>query len=305
MKFPKKIIFIIVMVISIVFSVLFYTEKIAPQRFFIRQETLKSEEIPKSLDDMKILFFSDLYYGSFMDETRFSKLIDTINQSDADVVIFGGDMFDPQVSLTPDTISTVSQYFAKIDAPFGKFAVYGDEDSRNEETLQAVNQVFDQANFEPINNRSIPLHHGGAKSIQLIGLNHPMQGNQDVEAAYENISKNSFVLTVCHTPDSCDQVPSDLTDYFIAGHSLGGQIYYYFDSFYQPAYATNYARGKFSINNTFTLDITNGVGTRGQDMRFLSNAEVVLYQLQHVESVSETPKPEKKKKVETPSSTNE
>jgi predicted MPP superfamily phosphohydrolase len=40
-------------------------------------------------------------------------------------------------------------------------------------------------------------------------------------------------------------------------------------------------RGKHDIKGLFTLDITNGVGTTEQDVRFLANAEVVLYRLKH------------------------
>ena len=42
-----------------------------------------------------------------------------------------------------------------------------------------------------------------------------------------------------------------------------------------------YFRGKYTVNGTFTLDISSGTGTTGRDVRFLSNAEVVLYRLEH------------------------
>ena len=42
------------------------------------------------------------------------------------------------------------------------------------------------------------------------------------------------------------------------------------------------------IQNSFMLDITNGVGTIGADMRFLSPAEVVCYTLKSTAPAAET-----------------
>ena len=95
-------------------------------------------------------------------------------------------------------------------------------------------------------------------------------------------------MTLCHTPDTVNEVPKDLTDYFLAGHSLGGQANFIFTSFYEPAYATQYLRGKHLIDNTFTLDITNGTGTVNQDVRLFAPAEVVVYTLKMTQKKEET-----------------
>ena len=95
-------------------------------------------------------------------------------------------------------------------------------------------------------------------------------------------------MTLCHTPDTVNEVPKDLTDYFLAGHSLGGQANFIFTSFYEPACATQYLRGKHLIDNTFTLDITNGTGTVNQDVRLFTPAEIVVYTLKMTQKKEET-----------------
>ena len=109
-------------------------------------------------------------------------------------------------------------------------------------------------------------------------------------------------MTLCHTPDTVNEVPKDLTDYFLAGHSLGGQANFIFTSFYEPAYATQYLRGKHLIDNTFTLDITNGTGTVNQDVRLFTPAEVVVYTLKMTQKKEET-LPSSKLDTTTPSPT--
>ena len=91
-----------------------------------------------------------------------------------------------------------------------------------------------------------------------------------------------YVLAFSHTPDSAKQVPADLTDYYLAGHSLGGQVYYLFGSLTRPAMAKEIFRGKSSIKGKFDVDVTNGVGTIKKDARFLTPAEVVLYTLKKI-----------------------
>ena len=292
-KSPTKILSVIVIILAIIAFVLVDSFFIVPNRFVTRRETLKSEEIPEQLDDTNILFFSDLDYGAFMDESRLDKLIETINLSGADLVIFGGDIYDNEANITEETNTIISNAFKSINAKYGKFAVYGDRDENSDVVKNAVDTIYNNSDFEVINNTSFNIHKNGSKFITLVGLDNGLNGTNNVDGAYANVSSEAYVITVCHTPDSADLVPTDLTDYFLAGHSHGGQVYYFFSSLYTPANAIKYFRGKNDISNAFTLDITNGVGTTIQDVRFLANAEIVVYTL----------KSQATKATSTPSST--
>ena len=119
-----------------------------------------------------------------------------------------------------------------------------------------------------------------ACSITLVGIEPQSSDHQDLAAAYSSVSRTAYTIALCHTPDTAALVSSELTDYFLAGHSHGGQAYWGFGALYMPEYAQEYFRGKHTVSG-FTLDITNGVGTTIQDVRFLANAEVVRYELKH------------------------
>ena len=82
-----------------------------------------------------------------------------------------------------------------------------------------------------------------------------------------------------------------------------GQIFYGFGAYYMPEQAFNYLRGKHSVSGAFTLDITSGVGTTGQDVRFLANAEIVLYRMKQIES--QTPQQPQAPQVQQPQDTQE
>ena len=261
---------------------------VAPDRFITRHVTIDNEQIPEQLDNMNILFFSDLKYGIYMNEERLNKLVDTINASGADVVLFGGDIYGDSVTVDDHSTSLITKAVSNIQAKYGKFAVYGDIDGASDVMKSTVNAIYDASDFEVIQNTSFQIHKNGSQFITVVGLDNGIDGTKDIDGAYSNVSKDSYVMTLCHTPDTVNEVPKDLTDYFLAGHSLGGQANFIFTSFYEPACATQYLRGKHLIDNTFTLDITNGTGTVNQDVRLFTPAEVVVYTLKMTQKKEET-----------------
>ncbi len=291
MKKTTKILGIIVIILALVAFLLIDSFFVAPTRFTKRTETISSEKIPEQLDNMNIVFFSDLKYGTYMNEERLNKLVETVNNSGADVIIFGGDIYGDDVTVTDAMNGVISQAFSKMNAKYGKFAVYGDIDDSSDVMKTAVNSIYSSSNFEVIQNTSFQIHKNGSQFITLVGIDNGVDGIQDISGAYANVSQNSYVFTICHTPDTANDVPTDLTDYFLAGHSLGGQANLIFSSLYEPACAVQYLRGTHTISDKFTLDITNGTGTVKQDVRFLQPAEIVVYTLKHVQKQEETNQP--------------
>lgn len=288
---PLMQIFVLLGLIAAIVLFLFIdSNSFAPKRLTKRSETLSSLKIPRQLENVSILFFSDLEYGTFVDEERLDDLCNAINNNAPDIVIFGGDLYDNEAAADEESAAILKEALGNIEAPLGKFAVLGDNDHRNDEMLASVSSILTSSGFEILNNRSILLHNRDTASITLVGLDNGLNGMQDIEAAYSNVSPSSYVITVCHTPDSASKVPGDITDYFLSGHSHGGQVYYIFGASYTPAMATEYLRGKHSISEDFTLDITNGVGTTGKDARFLAYAEFVVYRL-HSDVPPPTPTP--------------
>ncbi len=285
MKILHKILIVLSLLVTITLSMYYDAFYAAPSRYKVRYETLSSVFIPKQLDDISILFFTDLDYGQFMNQQRLAKLVNTINDLSPDIIIFGGDMFDQSVThVTSQQVSSVQQFFKQLNAPLGKFAVLGDLDQKDTDTLEKVRNVLYQSDFELLENTSILLRNGGSESITLIGINDGLTGTQNITSAFANVSKTSYQIAVCHTPDSADLVPTDLTKYMLSGHSHGGQVFYGFGALYTPAMAEKYLFGLHRINTSFTLDISSGVGTTIQDVRFLANAEVVLYRLKNKEA---------------------
>jgi len=166
----------------------------------------------------------------------------------------------------------------EIDAPLGKFAIYGDQDLQSQTTKQIFDSIMTQANFEILSNTNLMLTNHDNLGIRLIALNNIINGNFDIDQAYENTDNKTYTLAICHTPDIIDYLKNNVADLFISGHSLGGQIYIpFYGSLVKMDGALNYSRGKQKVANTL-LDITNGLGTTKYDLRLFTDPEIVIYE---------------------------
>lgn len=273
--------FLIVFTVADVFFV-------SPNRIRIRHETLSSDKIPLSMNNVQIAFFSDVDFGKNFTQSNLDTLVAKINNSSPDVVLFGGNLFDGATSLQDDEKQSIIDALAGIQAPLGKFAVYGELDHSNDDTLSLVADILQKSDFEILENSSLSLRNKSSEGISLVGLENGVNGTLDVDTAYSSVPRDNYVITLCNTPDTADRVPGDLTDYFLAGHSHGGQIYYLFSSYYHPEGASSHLRGKEKIDNAFTLDITYGVGTIGKKARLFAPSEIVLYTLKSTQTPQDT-----------------
>ncbi|MFV0552587.1 MAG: metallophosphoesterase [Anaerorhabdus sp.] len=292
MKVWQKILIVLTLLVFLVGGLCYDTFYVAPTRFTVRYENISSEKIPAQLNDINILFFSDVHYNNYMTPERFQEVVQLINNAAPDIVVFVGDLFDHPSVLLPneEVTATLTAQLKEINAPLGKFAVLGNHDLESSTTKELVTSVLSNANFEIITNRSILIRNKGSEAIGLVGLDSQLLGNPDITSAFANVSPNSFNIVVLHTPDIADSLTSDQVDLQVSGHSHGGQVYFpIFGSFYTAPYAEVYNKGKYKIDDKFILDVMNGVGTTKADIRFLSDPEVVMYRLQRKTTPTPTP----------------
>jgi uncharacterized protein len=216
----------VILVAMILLTVLIYEMTVwGPRRLTVETVTLTDTLIPDSFEGVKVLYFSDAHYNKFMDKERFSTVVTRINQLDADIVIFGGDLFDhPSVEYpTTEIQDELIALLSSIRAPLGKYAVFGNHDLESPRTKQMIANVLAAGGFDLLINQNIPIYNKDDSYIRLVGLDSQLLGTPDLTAAYQGVNDGEFVLTISHTPDIIDQLPTS-TRWVLAGHSHGGQI---------------------------------------------------------------------------------
>ena len=267
---------IVLLSIAIIFAgILYYAIYISPERVNIKYDTITSTKIPKSLDSVTIGYFSDVYYKSFMNEERLTKMVEKIKEAKADVILFGGDLLaDIAIEeMSVEDISALATILSSIEAPLGKFYVLGDNDCVNEDKKTLVSNILYNSGFENLTNRSTKLHNGKMESITLIGLDNCINGNVDIQTALNLTSVENFNVIFTHTPDPLASLPVENIDLGLAGHSMGGQVRLPgFGAFESIDGAEKYSYGLYTYNGNI-VRISNGLGTKDVDMRLFCDPQ--------------------------------
>lgn len=94
-------------------------------QYQIEEVKIKSEKIPDSFNDYKIVQISDLHLHSFKNrKNTLQKFVDAINEQNADIVVFTGDL----VSYGPWELDGLDTILSKIKAKDGVYSVLGNHD---------------------------------------------------------------------------------------------------------------------------------------------------------------------------------
>ncbi|MBR2792153.1 MAG: metallophosphoesterase [Erysipelotrichaceae bacterium] len=281
MENKKKLILSLAVVLLILLTgVLSYLngKYVNPTDFQIKNITYNDSHLPESFDDVTVMFISDLEYGTFFNKDRLDAFVDKINKVQADIIIFGGDMFDRDYSPVSQDISNLRTALKSIDAPLGKFAVLGDFDYTSEQRAALVRKLLYDAEFEMLQDNTITLHNGTSEVIYLAGFDYK-DSSIDSSLAYSNISNDSFVITVIHGAKLAENLPNQISDITLSGHSHHMQINLaLFVNNVEYPNTGNYGTGKYKLKNTL-LYVSNGVGTTRDDFRIFSDPGVYYLKL--------------------------
>ena len=277
----KKIILIILIVLCLIGTVVYKSVYYNPHNLTLRTEEIKSSKIDSSLDGTRLVYFTDLHFGEFTKEDDVNKCVDLINKLDPDVVVFGGDLIDnySTSNISQEQKQFLANSLKNINATQGKYYLLGNHDLESETSKEEIEIILSAADFFPLVNTNYKIYNKTNSFFNIIGLDSLLKGNPNNEEAYANIDNSAYTITFTHCPDLFNDLPLDKTDYVIAGHSHGGQIYFpLLDNFYRASGCLDYFHGKHNKNAT-TLDISNGVGLTSYSIRFQANSEIVLYKL--------------------------
>lgn len=281
-KLQKTLIIIITILTCIMMSIsisLYRAMYVNPNNIHVNYQTLKNDKIPEDLNDVSIVYFTDLQYGKFQNEQRTKNLFKQIYELSPDVVIFGGDLYDTNAEITDASNNLLIDLLSKIDAPLGKFAVMGEKDNIDENRINVVNTVYTLSQFEVLSDWNVRIGSQTGKSIRLIGLS----PNSNFDQALANLSSEEYNLLISHYPDTLinERLATAPITYVLAGHSHGTQITYPIIGGYRKENnAIQLNRSQYKKLN-FDYTISSGVGCTKINARLSAPVEIYHFILRH------------------------
>lgn len=206
-------------------------------RYKIYKETVPLENLPKSLDGLKIVQISDIHSGSFTLKEPVKAAVDIINRQEADLVFFTGDLVNSVASEMADFIDV----FDKIKSKYGVFSILGNHDYGDYARWES--EEAKQNNFRDLiathkkmgwdimlnENRNIKIN---GEAVSIIGVENysaspRFQKYGNLQKAYEGVEKSALKLLLSHDPTHWeDEVLKKFKDIAItfSGHTHGAQF---------------------------------------------------------------------------------
>ncbi|MFT9055575.1 MAG: metallophosphoesterase [Ethanoligenens sp.] len=241
----------------------------------LRKYRLVSHDLPAAFDGTTIAFLSDIHHSRSFPLKRVKELVALTNSLRADVILLGGDY----VSHSQAHIPNFFREAAALTAPLGVYGVLGNHDRKTNAALSQ--ECMAQAGICSLDNKGYWLEKDGAR-IRVGGVGDLTTAEQDLSPMLAETRPDDFMVLVSHHPDYAEQLPFNLIDLMLCGHTHGGQVSvlgkwapsYFGHTHYKLKYLTGVVKDADT-----TIIISNGIGTVGPPVRICAAPQIWLITL--------------------------
>jgi predicted MPP superfamily phosphohydrolase len=205
-------------------------------RYNVKKVTLTFDNLPAAFDGYKVVQISDVHSGSFDNREKVEKGIELINDQNADLFVFTGDL----VNMRAEEFVPYIPVFAKIKARDGKYSILGNHDYgdyvrfgspvdkwRNHNLLEVYEH---RAGFNLLLNRHEYIKRGN-DSIFIVGVENwghpPFLKRGKLDVAMNGVPNGAFALLLSHDPSHWDDIVSKQSQNValtLSGHTHGMQF---------------------------------------------------------------------------------
>lgn len=250
-------------------------------------------QIDKKVDkfsNLKVALVSDLHFGYNSSLSHVKKMVKLINESDPDVVVIAGDIFDNsyEAIYKPDKII---QEIKKIKTKYGVYAVYGNHDI-DEKILAGftfswkknknlndprMTSFLEKANVKLLRDESLLID----DSFYLVGridyhkYGMKVEKRKTIEELVSSFDKSKPIILIDHEPYELEEIAKVGVDLDLSGHTHNGQM---FPSNVFIKFIWKNPHGLLKVDNMYSA-VTSGVGVYGPNMRVGTTAEVMVLDL--------------------------
>ena len=271
--FIFKILFLIIIITGLVLA---YARYIEPKMLTEKNVSIESPYLSHNADGLKIVVFGDTHFGEYYQLKDFDKVLEAIEKQKPDLVFFSGDLIDHYKTYT-ENVDGISKKLSEIEAPLGKFAVFGNHDYGGG-AENKYKSIMENGGFTVLKNEYYAFDDLG---IAIIGIDDVVIGYGDPAVASWG-RPDYFNIVLSHAPDVIDEVLDYNVDLMISSHTHGRQINIkYFDSYILPSHGKKYIKGLYPFENSrgSKLYVNSGIGTTKLPFRFLSPPELTCITL--------------------------
>ncbi|WP_298392917.1 metallophosphoesterase [Flavobacterium sp.] len=221
---------------AVPFLSLIYGMTVGKYNYKVLRQTLFFDDLPDAFDGFKITQISDIHSGSFDNPEKISYAIDLINEQEADLLLFTGDIVNTHATeMHPwiDTFKKIKKYeFGKYSVlgnhDYGEYVDWKSEDAKNK-NFEDIKDLHRQIDFKLMLNENTKIKKG-TDEIAIVGVENwgvKFKKVGDLSKASENLKKEDFKILMSHDPSHWDAEVKEHPKHFhltLSGHTHGFQF---------------------------------------------------------------------------------
>lgn len=193
----------------------------------VEQKTLLIEYLPADLNNLRIVFVSDIHAGAMFSRQQVWNLIQRINTLNPDIVLLGGDYAEDSEGAI-----RFFQEMPSINARYLVAGVAGNHDRTQPETnLGRLTSAMLAANVIPLVNKTTSVKIGSG-IVTVAGIDDPDNGHPDIQSVSQMTSGDEFVIFLSHSPAIIPEAHNATNregrsrwfNLALCGHTHGGQV---------------------------------------------------------------------------------
>lgn len=269
-----------IIVVTVFFIIYFYTYYSSTKGIVVKEKRLVEERLPSSFRSVKIIQFSDLYYGTTIYQDELKNLVKQINLRNPDIVVFTGNLISSDYKISLKNEEKIIKELQNINASIGKYAISGKEDN-SEDFLK----IMTQSNFNVLDNNYDLVYNQDNSPILLVGLSSLINKKRDIDKAYSYYNEPThnneiYQILLMSEDDDLDGIISKYhPDLVLAGNSLNGQIRLpIIGGILKKEGSSKYSEAYYKVNNT-KIFVSGGIGSPDIGFRFYNNPSINFFRL--------------------------
>lgn len=244
---------------------------IEPQLFIVKKINIKSKKINKSL---KIVFISDIHYGTYYLGSRLKRIVSKINNLNPDLILIGGDYIEntKKSKFNKELLDRLFLELSKLKAKNGVITALGNHDYYLRENMTLMLENMKKNKIILLKNKTLQLNFENEK-IFIHGIDDLFEGTIDINSL--KINKDYFNIVLSHNPEFHEKY-NIYFDLGLSGHTHGGQINLF--GLYAPhtglKYGQKYVK-RINIKENSIIVTTKGLGCSILPIRFFAVPEII------------------------------
>jgi uncharacterized protein len=248
---------------------------VEPRIITVTEIEISDEDVPKDLDGLRMAHLSDIHHNHDSPVEYLKKVVDKTNGLHPDIVFITGDY---TWGSNSEGHTALFEQLKRIKSRYGIFTVFGNHDSLLRNNAVFLGKIRD-AKITVLENKAEWIKINSSR-IKVGGVGDLWSGRQNISPTLENVTSKDFVILLSHNPDYAEEVPQDMVDLVLSGHTHGGQIT--FLGLYAPHLpikgGQKYRSGLVKKGD-MNIIVSKGIGTVGPKIRFFAAPEIVLITL--------------------------